>query len=256
MNRVNHKVVLVSGGAHGIGRASCLRLAEQGASVAIADITDADGEHVVSEITNAGGNAHYWHLDVTDESQWKSVVADVRVRFGGLDALVNNAGIAGINKSTENITKSEWEQVMSVNVTGVFLGTKFAVPRLRERGGGSIINLSSIYGIVGAADIPPYHASKGAVRIMTKNDAIAYAREGIRVNSVHPGYIWTPLVEELGLRLGYEAQEFELELGSRHPVGHVGQPDDIAWGIVYLVSDESKFMTGSELVIDGGYTAW
>lgn len=256
MKRVNDKVVLVTGGAHGIGRASALRLAEEGAAVAVADITDEDGERVADEIAEAGGSAGYWHLDVTDEAAWERVIADINARFGGIDALINNAGIAGVNKSTENIAQSDWEQVMGVNVTGVFLGTKHVVPRLRERGGGSIVNLSSIYGIIGAADIPPYHASKGAVRIMTKNDAIAYAREGIRVNSIHPGYIWTPLVEELGQHLGYNTEAFQQELGSRHPVGHVGEPDDIAWGVIYLVSDESKFMTGSELVIDGGYTAW
>lgn len=256
MKRVDEKVVVVTGGARGIGRACCLRLAEGGAAVAVTDMLDDEGQAVAAEIAEAGGRGDYWHLDVTDESVWERVLAEVSSHYGGLDGLVNNAGVAGINKSTENIARSEWEHVMNVNVSGVFLGTKYAIPRLRERHGGSIVNLSSIYGIVGAGDIPPYHASKGAVRLMTKNDAIAYARQGIRVNSVHPGYIWTPLVEDLGRSLGYDADGFQQELGGRHPVGHVGEPDDIAWGIVYLISDESKFMTGSELVIDGGYTAW
>ncbi|MDZ7828547.1 MAG: glucose 1-dehydrogenase [Halofilum sp. (in: g-proteobacteria)] len=256
MKRVSNKVAVVTGGARGIGRACCLRLAEEGAAVAVTDLIDDEGQAVVDEITQAGGQAAYWHLDVTDESEWQRVLAETSERFGGVDGLVNNAGIAGINESIENIPQAEWEKVMKVNVTGVFLGTKHAIPHLRKRGGGSIINLSSIYGIIGAGDIPPYHASKGAVRTMTKNDAIAYAPEGIRVNSVHPGYIWTPLVEDFGQRLGFDAEAFQQELGSRHPVGHVGEPDDIAWGIVYLLSDESKFMTGSELVIDGGYTAW
>lgn len=256
MKRVAEKIVVVTGGARGIGRACCLRLAEEGAAVAVTDTLDEEGRAVAGEIAQAGGRSEYWHLDVTEESEWERVIADVSSHYGGLDGLVNNAGVAGINKSTENISKAEWEHVMDINVTGVFLGTKHAIPRLRERHGGSIVNLSSIYGIVGAGDVPPYHASKGAVRIMTKNDAITYAPEAIRINSVHPGYIWTPLVEELGRSLGYDANGFQQELGGRHPVGHVGEPDDIAWGIVYLISDESKFMTGSELVIDGGYTAW
>jgi NAD(P)-dependent dehydrogenase (short-subunit alcohol dehydrogenase family) len=144
---------------------------------------------------------------------------------------------------------------MDVNVSGVFLCTRYAVPRLRDAGGGSIINLSSIYGLVGAPDIPPYHASKGAVRLMTKTDALFYAGDGIRVNSIHPAYIWTPLVEKLARDAGEEPKEFRKKLDRKHPVGHVGEPDDIAWGVVYLASDESKFVTGSELVIDGGYTA-
>jgi NAD(P)-dependent dehydrogenase (short-subunit alcohol dehydrogenase family) len=168
---------------------------------------------------------------------------------------VNNAGISGVNKPTHEITEDEWTRVMDVNVKGVFLCTKHAVDVMKEAGGGSIINLSSIYGIIGAPDIPPYHASKGAVRLMTKTDALLYAGDGIRVNSVHPGYIWTPLVEDLARRSDQGVDAFRRELDSRHPIGHVGEPEDIAYGILYLASDESKFVTGSELVIDGGYTA-
>ena len=166
-----------------------------------------------------------------------------------------NAGIAGTNKPTHELTESDWDQVMRVNVKGVFLCTKYAIPYMMEAGGGSIINLSSIYGIISAPDIPPYHASKGAVRLMTKTDALLYANNNIRVNSIHPGYIWTPLVEELGQRSEEGVEAFRDHLDSLHPIGHVGEPDDIAYGIVFLASDESKFMTGSELVIDGGYTA-
>ena len=144
---------------------------------------------------------------------------------------------------------------MDVNVMGVLFCTKHFIPHMRDAGGGSIINLSSIYGLIGAPDIPPYHASKGAVTLMTKTDALLYAKEGIRVNSVHPGYIWTPLVEELGERSEEGVEAFRRHLDSLHPIGHVGESDDIAYGIVYLASDESKFVTGSELVIDGGYTA-
>jgi len=169
--------------------------------------------------------------------------------------VVNNAGISGINKPTDEITVEEWEQVIAINVRGVFLCTKHGVKHLRNAGGGSIVNLSSIYGIVGAPDLPPYHASKGAVRLMTKTDALLYAKEGIRVNSVHPGYIWTPLVEALGRESPQGVEAFRRELDEKHPIGHVGEPEDIAAGIVYLASDEAKFVTGSELVIDGGYTA-
>jgi NAD(P)-dependent dehydrogenase (short-subunit alcohol dehydrogenase family) len=180
-----------------------------------------------------------------------SAIHDDRKR---IDILVNNAGIAGANKPTHEISVEEWQKVMDVNVKGVFLGTKYVVPYMKENGGGSIINLSSIYGIIGAPDIPPYHASKGAVRLMTKTDALLYAGDNIRVNSVHPAYIWTPLVEQLAIDSGMKPEDFRRQLDEKHPVGHVGEPSDIGYGILYLASDESKFMTGSELVIDGGYT--
>ncbi|MFP4387623.1 MAG: SDR family NAD(P)-dependent oxidoreductase, partial [Desulfococcaceae bacterium] len=183
------------------------------------------------------------------------VMDEVVQTFGGLDGLVNNAGISGTNKPTDKIGGDAWDKVMEVNVKGVFLCTKHAIPHLRNAGGGSIVNLSSIYGLVGAPDLPPYHASKGAVRLMTKTDALLYAKENIRVNSIHPGYIWTPLVEELAKRADQSVEAFREDLANRHPVGRVGDPEDIAWGVVYLASDESKFVTGSELVIDGGYTA-
>jgi NAD(P)-dependent dehydrogenase (short-subunit alcohol dehydrogenase family) len=178
------------------------------------------------------------------------VYNEVVKEFGKLDATVNNAGVAGADKPTHELTEKEWDTVMNVNVKGVFFCTKYAIPHMKKGGSGSIINLSSIYGLVGAGDIPPYHASKGAVRLMSKNDAITYAKDNIRVNSVHPGFIWTPLVEELGKN----KPGFRKQLDSLHPLGHVGEAKDIAFGILYLVSDESKFVTGSELVIDGGDT--
>ncbi len=253
--RVEGKTVLVTGGALGIGESACLLLASEGAKVAVTDVLRAEGEAVVKKIADAGGQAAYWDMDVTDEAAVQSVYRQVRERFGSLDVVVNNAGIAGVNKPTDEIAVEEWRALMDVNVTGVFLCTKHAIPYMREAGGGSIINMSSIYGIVGAADLPPYHASKGAVRLMTKNDALLYATEKIRVNSIHPGYIWTPLV--VGLADGTEEgiAALRADLDSRHPVGHVGEPDDIGWAVVYLASDESKFMTGAEVVIDGGYTA-
>ena len=255
MKRVQDKVAIVTGGAVGIGRATCLALAKEGAKVAVTDLQDDDGRKVVEEIKNAGGTAEYWHLDVSSESGVKDVFAKILDRLGGLDVLVNNAGISGTDKPTHEITEEEWDQVMAVNVKGVFLCTKHALSIMRGSGGGSIINLSSIYGIISARDLPAYHASKGAVRLMTKTDALLYAKDRIRVNSVHPGFIWTPLVEELGKRSDEGVEKFREQLDGLHPIGHVGEPDDIAWGIVYLASDESKFVTGSELVIDGGYTA-
>ena len=255
MGRLDGKVAVVTGGALGIGAATCRRMAEESAAVAVTDLKDAEGEALTREISDAGGTARYWHLDVTDEAAVERVFGEVAGAFGKLNVVVANAGIAGANKPTDQLTVEEWEQVMSVNVTGVFLCTKHAIGHIRRAGGGSIINLSSIYGLVSAPDIPPYHASKGAVRLMTKTDALLYATEGIRVNSVHPGYIWTPLVADLGADAGLTAEEFKRELGSRHPVNHVGEPDDVAWGIVYLASDEAKFVTGAELVIDGGYIA-
>lgn len=255
MGRIEGKTVLVTGGARGIGKSTCMVLAAEGAGVAVTDIIDDEGRDVVEEIGKQGGKAKYWHLDTSDEKEVSDVFGQVGAHFGAIDVLVNNAGISGVNKPTDEITEDEWNKVMDVNVKGVFLCTKYAVAMMKESGGGSIINLSSIYGIIGAPDLPPYHASKGAVRLMSKTDALLYAREGIRVNSVHPGYIWTPLVKELAQQSDEGVDAFRQKLDSAHPIGHVGEPEDIAYGILYLASDEAKFVTGSELVIDGGYTA-
>jgi NAD(P)-dependent dehydrogenase (short-subunit alcohol dehydrogenase family) len=254
MNRIKNKVAVVTGAALGIGSATSLLLAQEGAKVALTDLRDKEGEELAKEITGAGWVAEYWHLDVARENEVKSVFGGIRERFGRIDVLVNNAGITGPDKPTDQLTEEEWDRVSAVNVKGVFLCTKHVIPYLREAGGGSIINLSSIYGLVGAPDIPPYHASKGAVRLMTKTDALLYAREKIRVNSVHPGFIWTPLVEAMGRESAGGVEKFREHLAGLHPLGHLGEPEDIAYGILYLAADESKFVTGSELVIDGGYT--
>ena len=253
MERLKGKVAAITGAALGLGRAAAIRMAEEGAAIAVLDRLD-EGQALTDELLARGLSAHFWRLDVTREAEMHSVLAAVAHRFGRLDVMVNNAGIAGVNKPTDQLTEAEWDQVMAVNVKGVFFGTKHAVPYLRAAGGGSIINLSSIYGLVGAADNPPYHASKGAVRLMSKNDALLYAPDRIRVNSIHPGFIWTPMVE--GFLEGQADQKAARQaLNALHPLGHVGEPDDIAWACVYLASDESKFVTGSELVVDGGYTA-
>jgi NAD(P)-dependent dehydrogenase (short-subunit alcohol dehydrogenase family) len=250
MKRIENKVIIVTGGALGIGRETCRLLTKEGAKVAVTDVLDKEGQNLIEEINQSSGVAKFWHLDVTNEKEVEKVYAEVVKEFGKLDATVNNAGIAGADKPTHELTEKEWDVVMNVNVKGVFFCTKHAISHMKKSGGGSIINLSSIYGLVGAGDIPPYHASKGAVRLMSKNDALIYAKDNIRVNSVHPGFIWTPLVEELGKK----NPGFRKHLDSLHPIGHVGESIDIAYGILYLVSDESKFVTGSELVIDGGYT--
>jgi NAD(P)-dependent dehydrogenase (short-subunit alcohol dehydrogenase family) len=255
MPRLSGKAAIVTGGSHGIGAATCKALAREGAAVAVTDVLDDDGRMIAEHINSTGGNARFWHLDVTDEAAVEHVLGEVANAFGKIDVVVNNAGIAGVSKPTHEITIEEWEHVLKINVGGVFLCTKHAVPHLRRAGGGCIINLSSIYGIISAPDNPPYHASKGALRVMTKTDALLYAQDRIRVDSVHPGFIWTPLVEELARNSPEGLEAFRRKLDSRHPIGHVGEPDDVAYGIVYLASDEAKFVTGSELVIDGGYTA-
>lgn len=255
MDRVAGKVAIVTGGALGIGRFACLLLAREGATVAVTDVLDEPGRKTAQEIQHAAGKAEFWHLDVAREANVERVFAEVKAKFGRVDILVNNAGISGVNKPTHEVTEAEWDALMAVNVKGVFFCTKHVIPHLKAAGAGSIINLSSVYGIVGAGDVPPYHASKGAVRLMTKNDALIYAPDKIRVNSIHPGFIWTPMVENFAAALPVAMEEARKAMAAKHPLGHLGEPEDVAWGIVFLASDESKFVTGSELVIDGGYTA-
>lgn len=255
MKRLDARVCLVTGGGLGIGAATCKRLAEEGAKVAVTDIDEDEGRKVCEEINVGPGQAAFFRLDVTNEDAVRQVLTDVHEKWDGLDVLVNNAGIAGANKPTDELDAADWEKVMDVNIKGVFFGVKHAVPLMRRAGAGSIVNLSSIYGIISAPDMPPYHASKGAVREITKTDALFFAKDNIRVNSVHPGFIWTPLVEQLAKDSDQGVEAFRAELDSRHPIGHVGEPEDIAAGIAYLASDDAKFVTGSELVIDGGYIA-
>ena len=245
---------MVTGGSLGIGKACAQMLAAQGACVAVTDVLDAEGQALAAEINAAGGAAEYWHLDVSNETEVKQVMEEVAAKFGKITILVNNAGIAGANKPTHELTSEEWDRVQNVNVKGVFFCSKHAIPEMLKVGKGSIINLSSIYGLVGGADVPPYHASKGAVRLMTKTDALTYAKQGIRVNSIHPGYVWTPMVEHHLETMG-DPNDLRQMVADLHPVGHMGEPDDIAYGVLYLASDKAKFVTGSELVIDGGYTA-
>jgi len=252
MGRVSGKVAVVTGGASGIGKEACLLLAKEGAKVAVIDM-DPAGSSVAEEISRAG-EAVFFKLDVADEAAVEKALAEVKKRFGRLDILVNNAGITGVRKPTHEITAEEWDHVMDVNVKAVFFCTKHAIAHMKASGGGSIINIASVIGMVAYAAAPPYVASKAAVRLMSKADALVYAKDGIRVNAVVPGYIWTPLIEN-ALKAKGDAASGKKALEALHPVGRLGEPVDIAYGILYLASDESRFVTGSDLVIDGGYTA-
>ncbi len=259
MGRVEGKVAIVTGSTYGIGKAIAGILAREGAVSIITGRSQDEGKKAVEEITGAGGRAEYFPLDVTDEKRIEAVTKAVYDKYGRIDILVNNAGIAGPNKPTHEYARAEWESVFDVNVTGAFLCTKYAVPYMQKQKSGNIVYISSIYGIIGAPDLPAYHATKAANRVMAKIDALLYAKDNIRVNSVHPGFIWTPLVEnflkEQCAKSGLSCEELRRQLDSKHPIGHIGEPDDIAYGVLYLVSDEAKFVTGSELIIDGGYTA-
>jgi NAD(P)-dependent dehydrogenase (short-subunit alcohol dehydrogenase family) len=258
MGRVQDRVAIVTGGSTGLGEATCRLLASEGAQVVIADIQDDKGLRVAEEITKSGGSAHYYHMDVTSEDQVRETCASVFATLGRIDILVNNAGITGAPKPTHEITVEEWDQVLGVDAKGVFLCTKHVVPYMIRGGGGSIVNISSVYGIVGGMDVPPpflYHAAKGAVRLMTKSDALCYAKDKIRVNSIHPGWLWTPMLESVGKDATEGPEEFHRRILSHVPLGHYGDPIDVAYGVLYLASDESKFSTGTELVIDGGFIA-
>lgn len=255
MGRVSNKVAIVTGGGQGIGRATCHLLAKEGAKVAVVDCLEKEGKEVADSIKGGvGGKAGFWKADVSSEADVERVFSEIFKTFKRLDILVNNAGITGVRKPTHEIDTAEWDRVMDINVKGVFLCTKHAVPYLKTSGGGSIINVASVLGMVGAASAPPYVASKAAVRLMSKTDALIYAKDRIRVNSVNPGYIWTPLIENY-LKSKGDVEAGRKALDSLHPIGHIGEPDDVSYGILYLASNESKFVTGTDFVIDGGYTA-
>ena len=247
--RLESKVALISGGSRGLGAAAAHLFAREGARVVIGDILDAAGRGVESDIKARGGEALFVHLDVTRESDWQRAMEDTAAAFGRLDVLVNNAGILRRERVLET-TEKTWDQVMSVNAKGVFLGTKHAIREMRKAGGGSIVNISSGAGITGSKSNAAYHASKGAVRLFTKSAAIQYARDGIRVNSVHPGPIETDM-----LASAYPDESSLEERLAEIPLGRFGVPEDVAWAVLYLASDEASYVTGSELSVDGGRTA-
>ncbi len=248
--RLQGKVAIITGGARGQGAAEARMFTREGAKVVFGDILDDDGRQVEAEIAAAGGEAVYVRLDVTDEDAWREAVGTAVSRFGKVDILVNNAGIASWDAG-DDATVEDWDRIMEVNAKGVFLGTKAVIPAMRAAGGGSIINISSISGMVGQTNIHPgYNASKGAVRILTKSTAVQHAAEGIRCNSIHPGPVKTPMTER-----GWSDPEWLQAMQRRTPLGRYADPDEIAYGVLFLASDESSFMTGSEMVIDGGVTA-
>jgi len=248
--RLAGKVALISGGARGMGAAEARLFAREGARVVIADVLESAGKTVEAEIAARGGEAAFVRLDVTSEADWAQAVGLAVSRFGTLNVLVNNAGIGAAGR-VEDTTAEAWDRVMDVNAKGVFLGTKAAIPAMRQAGGGSIVNIASQLGLVGMDDSSPqYTASKGAVRLLTKTTALQYAREGIRCNSVHPGPIVTPMTEQRRA----DPVVYQRML-SRIPLGRYGEAEEVAHAVLYLASDESAFVTGSELVIDGGWTA-
>ncbi len=254
--RLPGKVALVTGGASGIGAATAAAFAEHGASVVVTDVNDNLGRSVAEAITAKGGEAVYLGLDTTDEAQWIAAVAAALAKYGRLDVLANIAGIADRQPDNtgaikiEDATVEAWERVFAVNATGVFLGVKHVIGPMRAAGGGSIINISSIYGIVGSGGGAAYHSSKGAVRTFSKSAAIQYAGDNIRVNSVHPGFVDTALTARV-----HGTPELAAPRLAVTPLGRFGTPEDIAMGCLFLASDESARMTGSELVIDGGMLA-
>jgi NAD(P)-dependent dehydrogenase (short-subunit alcohol dehydrogenase family) len=252
--RVEGKVALVTGGASGLGAASARRLAAEGAKVVLTDVAADAGLSVADQIEDAGGAALFSPHDVTSEDDWRRVVASALERFGRLDVLVNNAGVSGGPQELMTLELEAWRRVLAVNLDGVFLGMRHAGPAIAAVGGGSVINISSILGKVGLAGAGAYCASKGGVALLTKSAALEWAPLGIRVNSVHPGFIDTPMVAG-ALQEAENANEMRDMVISRHALARLGIPREIADAVLFLASDESSFMTGAELVVDGGYTA-
>jgi 2,5-dichloro-2,5-cyclohexadiene-1,4-diol dehydrogenase 2 len=245
--RLASKVALVSGGASGIGAAHVRVFAAEGAKVVAGDIQEEQGKSVVEEVRKAGGEAVFVRLDVTKEADWLNAVKEAVSRFGKLTTLINNAGIYW-PQGVEAETMDGWNKMTAVNQTGVWLGMKTAIPAMRNAGGGAIVNISSLYGLIGSPGSIAYHATKGAVRLMSKAAALEYAKQGIRVNSIHPGQIDTPILAGL-------TPEQNEQIKAATPMGRMGRPEEIAYGSLYLCSDEAAFVTGAELVIDGGWFA-
>ena len=247
--RLEGKVALITGGAHGMGAEECRLFAREGARVVIADVREDDGRQVEAEITEAGGEAMFVLLNVSDEANWESAVNDTVARFGKLDVLVNNAGVTGSGEP--NYASSEtWDRLMDVNAKGQFLGINYAIPEMVKAGGGSIVNISSISGMVGQEYThPAYNASKGAVRLLTKATAVQHAKSNIRINSVHPGVL-PPMLNSSERRA-----QFQDDMVKAVPMGREGLPIEVAYAVLFLASDEASYITGTELMVDGGFTA-
>lgn len=246
--RMSGKVAIVTGAAQGMGRSHALLLAAEGANVVLTDVREGAGKAVAEEIIDAGGSARFIAHDVTRSADWQHVLEETVKEFGKLDVLINNAGIL-ILKPLDETDEEEWDRTLDINAKGTFLGCKLAAPVLQAAGGGSIVNISSIYGLIGAPSAAAYQASKGAVRLLTKAAAVDLAKYGIRVNSVHPGVIDTEMTEELMAT----PESTKAVLGTTI-LGRPGRPEEVSQAVLFLASDESSFVTGSELVVDGGYT--
>ncbi len=258
MNRIDGKIAIVTGGGSGIGEATSESLAASGGRIVVTDVDEEAAIHTVDIIRQRGGEAIALHQDVTDEGRWAEVIETTVSTYGRPSVLVNNAGISGVGQDNiEESTFEQWRAIMNINLDAVYLGCKHAIGQMKAEGG-SIVNISSIMGIVAGAG-PAYNASKGGVRLLSKSLAVYCGNQGynIRVNSVHPGFIWTPMVRRIAETSEEVSTEDELyeSLLLRHPIGRLGVAEDIAKGVTFLASDDSSFITGSELVIDGGYTA-
>jgi NAD(P)-dependent dehydrogenase (short-subunit alcohol dehydrogenase family) len=249
MRRLDGRVALVTGAASGIGAATAHRLAEEGCAVMITDLQDAAGEQVAKDVVDAGGRASYLHHDVSSQDDWVAAVAKTVETYGRLDILVNNAGMGDL-AAIEDTSLEDWNRTIGIDQTGVFLGMKFAADALKASGHGSVINISSIFGTSGGfGTSPAYHAAKGAVRTLTKNIALHWATDGVRVNSIHPGFIDTPILDQA------KGTPFEQVMVDLTPMARLGRPEEIAAGVAYLASDDAAFVTGLELYIDGGFAA-
>lgn len=249
MQRLTGRVAIITGAASGIGAATAHRLANEGATVVLTDINDAAGAEAAAHLAEQGATAVFLHHDVANAEDWRRVIDAVVEQFGRLDILVNNAGMGDI-VDIDAATLEDWDRTISIDQTSIFLGMKLAAAHLKASGHGSVINISSIFGISGGfGTSPAYHAAKGAVRTLTKNVALLWAQQGVRVNSIHPGFIDTPILDEV------RGTPFEQVMLEMTPMGRLGRPEEIAAAVAYLASDDASFVTGSELVVDGGYLA-
>lgn len=249
MGRLDNKVAIITGAAGGMGKADALLFVQEGAKVAITDLQEDKIKDVVAEIEALGGEALGIKHNVASEEDWVRVVDETVQKFGKIDILVNNAGVSNATPFMD-LTVEGWEKTMSINVTSIFLGQKYVIPHMIEAGGGSIVNISSIAGLTGGSGAGPYTASKGAVRMLTKATAVDFAKHNIRCNSVHPGYIETPMTVDL-----FKDEKMMQWFQSQTPLPRLGKAEDIARGVLFLASDESSYITGVELPIDGGYYA-
>jgi NAD(P)-dependent dehydrogenase (short-subunit alcohol dehydrogenase family) len=250
MDRVKDKAAIITGAASGIGEATAKLLAREGARVAVTDIDDENGKRVVKEIISAGGKADYWHMNVGKEHEVEKTIPEIYTKYKKLNILVNNAGIAAGGMFTHTISTEQWDAAMDVDLKGPFWCVKYSIPYIIKSGGGSVINISSLMGILGGP-ATVYNTAKAALRHMTKCDAVSYAKDNIRFNSVHPGYIVTPQFKRLASKTDSVEESMERE-GKGIPMGRMGMPEEIAYGILFLACDESSYMTGTEMVIDGG----